>query len=46
VFRQKPWRIAAVSARAAFIEEALIAERMCAAAWVWALVPLPSVQRS
>jgi hypothetical protein len=45
VFRQKPWRIAAEFERAAFIEAALIAERMCTAAWVWALVPLPSVQQ-
>ena len=50
VFRQRPWRIAAEFARAAFMSAAvivlaLIAEPTCTAAWVWALVPLPSVQQ-
>ena len=35
----------AVFMSAAVIGAALIAEPTCAVAWVWALVPLPSVQQ-
>ena len=49
-FRLMPWHIepytaGAVFTSAASIAAALIAEPMYAVAWVWELVPLPSVQQ-